>query len=125
MTLRSAALVIVAVVGVSGCHGNAAWLREPVNPLGPTLKIVNNSSLEYRVNVSSSQKVMARPGQATCVRVSNVNDVRVMEVFALASTAVYYTPEENLMNSPGWILEIGQRPEYDVLTLRPAEPCMD
>jgi hypothetical protein len=46
-----------------------------------------------------------------------------MEVFALASSTPHYTPLENLMTSPGWVLEIGQRPKYDVLSLRPAKPC--
>jgi hypothetical protein len=122
VTMRWAGLI--ALLAVVGCHGNAEWVREPVNPLGPTLKIVNNTSLEYRVTVSPAQLVMARPGQTTCVRVSNLNQLRIIEVFALASSTPYYTPEENLMNAPGWILEIGQLPRYDVLSLRPAEPCM-
>jgi hypothetical protein len=91
--------------------------------LGPTLRIVNNTSLEYRVTVSPGLMVQSRPGQTNCVRVGTVNEVRTMEVFALASTVAYYTPPENLMSAPGWILEIGQQPKYDVLSLRPAEPC--
>jgi hypothetical protein len=115
---------ISLLLGLCGCANNAAWVTEPVHPLGPTLRIVNNTSLEYRVTVTPALVVHARPGQTACVRVGNTHEARRIEVFALASARPYYTPVENLMTAPGWILEIGLRPTYDVLSLRPAEPCM-
>jgi hypothetical protein len=98
-------------------------MREPMHRLGPTLEIVNSSGLVYRVTVSAALVVNVHPGQRACVWAGAVNEVRTMEVIALASTTTYHTPPENLMNSSGWILEIGQLPKYDVLTLRPARPC--
>lgn len=94
-----------------------------MHPLGPTLEIVNTSGLVYRVTVSDALVVHIHPGQRTCVWAGTVHEARTMEVAALASAASYHTPRENLMSSPGWILEIGQLPKYDVLSLRPARPC--
>jgi len=122
-SLRAGSVVILALAGASGCS-TSEWVHEDVHPLGPTLQVVNQSSLEYRVTVTPALVVMARPGQTSCVRVGILNDQRTIEVFALASSRPYYAPPENLMSSPGWILEIGQRPTYDVLSLRPAKPCM-
>jgi len=119
---RRAALVAAALASLSGC-GAPAWMREPMHRLGPTLEIVNSSGLAYRVTVSAALGVTVHPGQRTCVWAGAVNEVRTMEVVALASTTTYRTPPENLMNSSGWILEIGQLPKYDVLSLRPARPC--
>ncbi|NIM50742.1 MAG: hypothetical protein GTO22_16070 [Gemmatimonadales bacterium] len=125
MTPRWKGLAVAAVIlGASGCANNYEWVSEDVHPLGPTLQIVNNTSLAYRVTVGTGVVVQSHPGQTNCVRVGNLNEVRIMEVFALASSVAYHTPPENLMNAPGWILEIGQQPKYDVLSLRPAEPCM-
>lgn len=90
---------------------------------GPTLEIVNSSSLVYRVRVSPAVIVNVHPGQHACVWVGRVNETRAIEVQALASTVSHFTPEEDLMSSQGWILEIGQAPKYDVLSLRPAQPC--
>lgn len=125
MTPRWAALAVAAVILVgSGCRNNYDWVNEDVHPLGPTLQVVNRTSLEYRVTVGTGVVVQSRPGQTSCVRVGTNSAARVMEVFALASSVVYHTPPEDLMSAPGWILEIGQQPKYDVLSLRPAEPCM-
>ena len=79
----------------------------------------------YRVALGPSRVFQVHPGQRKCVRVGNIHDTRAIEFFALASSRTYTTPPENLMSSPGWIVEIGQQPAYDVLSLRPAEPCMD
>ncbi|MDH3290892.1 MAG: hypothetical protein OEO20_05750 [Gemmatimonadota bacterium] len=92
-------------------------------PLGPTLEIVNESSLVYRVTVSPTIVVQVHPGESKCVRVGMYHEVRTIEVIALASTVPYYTPPENLMSASGWVVEIGQLPLYDLLSLRPAEPC--
>ncbi|MGD2134538.1 MAG: hypothetical protein PVF27_00185 [Gemmatimonadales bacterium] len=124
-TIRAGLVTAVVVLAASACHNNYDWVSEDVHPLGPTLQVVNNTSLEYRVTVGTGVVVQARPGQTSCVRVGSLNEVRVMEVFALASSVRYYTPPENLMSAPGWILELGQQPKYDMLSLRPAEPCMD
>ena len=123
-TLRACVAAVVLAVGMSACRNNAAWVSEPVHPLGPTLQVVNNTSLEYRVVVGPGVFVISRPGQTACVRVGTNRHVRAIQVFALASSDEYQTPADNLMNAPGWILEIGQTPRYDVLSLRPAEPCM-
>jgi len=50
---------------------------------------------------------------------------RAIEFFALASAQTYRAPPENLTSSPGWIVESGLQPAYDVLSLRPAKPCTD
>ena len=92
-------------------------------PLGPTLEIVNTSSLVYRVTVTPSLVVHVHPGQHKCVWAGTFHEARTMEVMALAGSTSYSTPREDLMSSPGWILELGQAPKYDVLTLRPAKPC--
>jgi hypothetical protein len=92
-------------------------------PLGPTLEIVNESSLVYRVTVSPAVVVQVYPGESKCVRVGMFHEVRRIEVFALAGSVVHYTPPENLMSASGWVVEIGQLPLYDLLALRPAEPC--
>lgn len=123
-TLRTELAVGAALFWVAGCANNYGWLSEDVHPLGPTLMIVNNTSLEYRVTVGTGVVVQSRPGQTSCVRVGTRSEARIMRVFAMASSVSYYTPPENLMSAPGWILEIGQQPKYDVLSLRPAEPCM-
>jgi len=98
-------------------------MREPMHPLGPTLEIVNTSSLVYRVTVSAALVVHVYPGQHACVWAGTINEARTMEVFAPAGSVSYQTPPEDLMSAPGWILEIGQLPKYDVLSLRPAKPC--
>jgi hypothetical protein len=110
------------MAGVSAC-GAPAWMREPMPPLGPTLEIVNSSSLAYRVTVSPALVVHVHAGQHACVWAGTIHQARTMEVRALASSVSHYTPPEDLMNAPGWILEIGQQPKYDVLSLRPAKPC--
>jgi len=112
--------MISACAWVSGCLGRH---REPMPPLGPTLEIVNESSLVYRVTVSPTIVVQVHPGESKCVRVGMYHEVRTIEVIALASTVPYYTPPENLMSASGWVVEIGQLPLYDLLSLRPAEPC--
>jgi hypothetical protein len=94
-----------------------------MHPLGPTLEIVNTSSLVYRVTVNPALVVQVYPGQHSCVWAGKFHEARTMEVFAVASSVSHSTPPENLMSSPGWILEIGQLPKYDVLSLRPAKPC--
>lgn len=94
-----------------------------MHPLGPTLEIVNTSSLVYRVTVHPALVVQVHPGQRKCVWAGTFHEARTMRVFALAGAASHWTPPENLMNSPGWVLEIGQLPRYDVLSLRPAKPC--
>ncbi|MFQ6047641.1 MAG: hypothetical protein ACE5PT_14990 [Gemmatimonadales bacterium] len=123
-TLGARLGAVIVVLGMSGCANNYGWLSEDVHPLGPTLQIVNNTSLEYRVTVGIGVVVQSRPGQTNCIRVGTRSEARIMRVFAMASSVAYYTPPENLMSAPGWILEIGQQPKYDVLSLRPAEPCM-
>ena len=94
-----------------------------MHPLGPTLEIVNTSSLVYRVTVNPALVVQVHPGQRRCVWAGMFHEARTMEVFALAGSRSDHTPPENLMSSPGWVLEIGQLPKYDVLSLRPAAPC--
>lgn len=113
--------VVAAFAAGSGCGGKSRG--EPVRAPGPTLEIVNSSSLVYRVTVHPGLVVQVHPGQRKCVQAGSFSETRTMEVLALASSETHYTPPENLMTSPGWILELGQRPRYDVLTLRPAERC--
>jgi len=115
-----AGLVVVLCAAAFGC----GWRqREPMHPLGPTLAIVNTSSLVYRVTVHAALVVQVHPGQRMCVWAGKFHEARTMKVLALASSVSHSTPRENLMSSPGWVLEIGQLPRYDVLSLRPAEPC--
>ena len=116
------ALAVVAVA-TAACRNNDAWVREPVHPLGPTLEVTNNTSLEYRVTVGPGVVIMARPGMTSCTRIGNLREVRSIEVFALASRTRYYTPVEQLLSQPGWVLDIGMNPQYTIVSLRPAEPC--
>ena len=115
-------MVLGGLVAVSGC-GAPEWMRAPMHPQGPTLEIVNSSSLVYRVTVSPAIIVNVHPGQRACVWVGKVNETRTIAVQALASSTSHSTPPEDLMGASGWILEIGQSPKYDVLSLRPARPC--
>ena len=92
-------------------------------PLGPTLEIVNTSSLVYRVTVNPGLVVQLYPGQRKCVWAGNYHEARTMEVSAPASAVTHHTPPEDLMSAAGWILEIGEVPKYDVLSLRPAPRC--
>ena len=112
--------VLAALAALPGC---AKRQREPMPPLGPTLEIVNTSSLVYRVTVHPGLVVQVHPGQRKCVRAGTFHEARTMQVAALADTRAHRTPPENLMSAPGWVLEIGDLPRYDVLSLRPAKPC--
>ncbi len=112
--------VLAALTLLSGC---ARRQQEPMPPLGPTLEIVNRSSLVYRVTVRSSLVVQVHPNQRKCVFAGTFSEARTIAVTALASRRTYRTPPENLMSSPGWVLEIEDLPRYDVLSLRPAKPC--
>lgn len=114
-------VLVAALAAAPACRRGGR--PEPVEPLGPTLEIVNTSSLAYRVTVRPGFVVQVHPGQRKCVRAGNFNEARTIQVMALASTVSHSTPTENLASSPGWILEIGQQPRFDVLSLRPSEPC--
>jgi hypothetical protein len=119
-TLWAGCAAVLVFAAVSGC---ARRHPEPMPPLGPTLQIVNQSSLVYRVTVSPVIVVVVHPGQTTCIRVGMLHGERTIEFFALASRVTHYTPHQNLMSESGWIVEIGELPRYDVLSLRPADPC--
>ena len=137
MTARWAGAAVIAVSSASGARSvllsswQAATAQHSTIAVTaasarlPTLEVVNSTSLVYRVTLGPSRVFQVHPGQRKCVRVGNIHDTRAIEFFALASSRTYTTPPENLMSSPGWIVEIGQQPAYDVLSLRPAEPCMD
>lgn len=92
-------------------------------PLGPTLELVNESGLVYRVTVSPGIVVQLYPGDNKCVRLGKIHRQRSIEFFPMAGSEAYYTPPENLMSESGWVVEIGELPQYDVLSLRPAYPC--
>jgi hypothetical protein len=94
-----------------------------MHAMGPTLEIINSGSLVYRVTVNAGVVVQVHPGQHKCVWAGLFHEARRMEVFEIASGITYFTPREDLMTSPGWVLEIGQAPKYDVLSLRPSDPC--
>jgi hypothetical protein len=111
--------VLCTAYGCGGGKGNA------MPPLGPTLEVVNHSSLVYRVTLGPSRVFQVHPGQRKCVRVGNIHQTLSIEFLALAGSRTHRTPPENLMSSPGWIVEIGLQPALDVLTLRPADPCME
>lgn len=117
---RVGCAVFLMHAGVFACfHGH----REPMPSLGPTLLIVNESSLLYRVTVTPTQVVLVHPNQTTCLQVGMLHGAQTIEFFALASAVRYHTPPQNLMAESGWIVEIGQLPQYDVLSLRPWDPC--
>lgn len=117
--VRAAAIWMLA--GTAGCGGG--WDRESMMPLGPTLEIFNESSLVYRVTVSAGTVLHLYPGQNKCVYVGRTNKQRRIEFLPMAGSRRYYTPPENLMSESGWVVEIGEFPFYDVLSLRPADPC--
>ncbi len=113
--------VTLALAGMVACGGSS--YRVPMPPLGPTLEIVNQSGLVYRVTVSPGTVVQVYPGQSKCVRVGKFHEARTIEFFALAGSVRHRTPPENLMSAPGWVVEVGELPRYDLLALRPAKPC--
>lgn len=118
--LRAGCALVLALAGATACAGKR---REPMQPLGPTLQIVNKTSFEYRVTVSPSLAVVVHPGQTTCVRLGTLHGLRTVVFHNQASDVTLRSPPQNFMTDSGWIVEIEVVPKYDVLSLRPWDPC--